>query len=304
MNQTPDVKKRTHLDFRAMAILTILCATWGVQQVAIKVASQGISPFFQAGMRSALACICVWFWMVVIRKEKMFERDGTLWWGILSGVLFSLEFMMLYWGLEFTNASRSVIFLYTTPFIVAIGAHLFVFGEHIRKIQGIGLCCAFLGIIIAFSESLTLPSYTMLIGDSMAIMAAVFWGTTTIVIKASPLIRVSSSKILLYQLAFSTIFLFLGAWVKGETGIFNMTPLIGVSMAYQSFWVAFVTYLIWFWLIGRYPAANLSSFTFLTPIFGVLAGGFFLGEEITVMLLFSLLLVGSGIYLVNRSPSS
>jgi drug/metabolite transporter (DMT)-like permease len=64
--------------------------------------------------------------------------------------------------------------------------------------------------------------------------------------------------------------------------------------------VAFITYLAWFWLVRRYPASRLASFTFLTPLFGVLAGGVLLNEPITNMLLLALVLVGTGIYLVNR----
>lgn len=61
-------------------------------------------------------------------------------------------------------------------------------------------------------------------------------------------------------------------------------------------------YLAWFWLISRYPAGRLSSFSFLTPLFGLLAGALVLGEPVGWVLLLALLLVGIGIALVNRPP--
>lgn len=140
----------------------------------------------------------------------------------------------------------------------------------------------------------------MLIGDSMVIAAAVLWGATTIMIKASPLADIRPSKTLLYQLAISGAILPLGSMAKGEPGIFALTPMIGLCLAYQAIWVAFITYLIWFWLICHYSPPRLSSFTFLTPLFGVLAGNLLLNEPITSGLLVALLLVGTGIYLVNR----
>jgi drug/metabolite transporter (DMT)-like permease len=91
--------------------------------------------------------------------------------------------------------------------------------------------------------------------------------------------------------------------VTNEPGVVLVTPLIAGCLVYQTVWVAFITYLAWFWLIRRYPASRLASFTFLTPLFGVVAGGVLLSEPITSLLLLSLFLVSAGIYLVNRPGS-
>ncbi|MFH2219482.1 MAG: DMT family transporter [Pseudomonadota bacterium] len=287
------------LDLAAMTMLVVLCASWGLAQVAIKVANRGISPLFQSGIRSVGALVLLWLWMSV-RREPVLERDGTLWWGLAAGLLFSVEFVLIYWGLEFTHASRAVIFLYMSPFVVALGAQFFIPGEHLRAIQVLGLCCAFAGIVVAFRESLGYPTHRMLIGDGMLAAAAVFWGATTVLIKAGPLARIRPAKTLLYQLAVSAVVLLLGSLAKGEPGIVWITPLVVGSLVYQTVWVAFVTYLAWFWLIRYYPPSRLASFTFLTPLFGVLAGGVLLNEPITQSLKLALVLVGFGIYLVNR----
>jgi drug/metabolite transporter (DMT)-like permease len=290
------------LDLTAIATLCVLCASWGLAQVSIKVAIAGVPPLLQSGIRSvgATVLLCI---LMAVRREPVLEKDGSLWWGLAAGILFAAEFILIYWGLEFTNASRSVIFLYMSPFVVALGAQFFIPGEHLRKIQVLGLCCAFVGIIVAFRESLSFPTYRLLIGDAMLIVAAVFWGATTVLIKASPLVRVKPSKVLLYQLAVSAVVLPLASLARGEPGIVLMTPLIAGCLVYQTVWVAFITYLAWFWLIRHYPPSRLASFTFLTPLFGVLAGGLLLNEPITGALLLALVLVGIGIYLVNRPPT-
>lgn len=282
-----------------MLTLVILCASWGLQQVAIKIASEGISPVLQSGLRSVGATILVGVWML-LRKNPIFERDGTLWWGLAAGFLFAAEFLLIYLGLEYTNASRSVIFLYLSPFVVALGAQRFIPGENLRFIQVLGLICAFTGIVAAFSESMRLPTYTMLIGDAMIVLAAIFWGATTVLIKAGPLASISPAKTLLYQLAISAVALMGSFFLWNEPGITKMTPLIIGSLVYQTIWIATITYLAWFWLITHYPAYKLASFTFLTPLFGVLAGGMILDEPITISLLIALALVGTGICLVNK----
>jgi drug/metabolite transporter (DMT)-like permease len=295
-------RKKNALDRTAILVLVTLCASWGLQQVTIKIANQGVSPVWQAGIRSIGAAILLLIWMAV-RRQPLFGKDGTLRYGIAAGLLFAVEFLLIFRGLEFTNASRAVVFLYLAPFVIAAGAHLFLPGERLRPVQVAGLCCAFAGVLAVFGESLSFPTHRMLIGDGMLTAAAVLWGATTVLIKASPLATIAPAKTLLYQLAVSAVLLPLWAVATGEPGIVRMTPLIMGCLVYQTVWVAFITYLAWFWLIRHYPASRIASFTFLTPVFGVMAGWALLDEPVTGLLLLALVLVGTGIYLVNRPPA-
>jgi len=64
--------------------------------------------------------------------------------------------------------------------------------------------------------------------------------------------------------------------------------------------IAFLSYLAWFWMIHRYSVSRLAAFTFLSPLFGVILSGLILKEPTPLLLWLGLLLVGAGIYLVNR----
>ena len=295
--------RRTQLDAAAMLVMLVLCASWGLQQVAVKVANAGISPLLQAGLRSLGAAALVWAWSAH-RGIRLFGNDGTLVPGLVAAALFAGEFAFIYAGLAFTTASRSVIFLYTAPFFIALGAHFFLPGERLRPLQWAGLLCAFAGIVAAFAEGLSSPSRRELAGDAMVLLAAVLWAATTLVIKGSRLAKVSPAKTLFYQLAGSAVALPLASLALGEPGIVNPTPLVLACLAYQTVLVAFVSYLAWFWLITRYPAGRLASFAFLTPLFGMLAGGLLLSERIGGALVLAMLLVGAGIWLVNRPAGS
>lgn len=284
-----------------MAILLICCASWGLQQITVKWIIADISPVMQAALRSIGAFFLIAFW-IKVRRKPIFEKDGTLWWGIAAGLLFGGEFMMIYWGLEFTNASRAVVFLYVAPFIVAVGSQFLFPNEKLNKLQFIGLICSFLGLIVAFGESLMLPSEEMLIGDMMLIAAAVMWAATTLLIKKGPLAKISPNKTLLYQLAVSSFMLLGVSKLLDEPGIIQVTDLTIYSMVYQTVWVAAMTYAAWFWMVKHYPAAKLSSFSFLTPMFGVFAGVLLLDEPLTPSLMVAMCLVAAGIYLVNKKP--
>ena len=297
------MERKNHLDGLAIGALLILCISWSGQQVAIKMIAADISPVMQCAIRSIGATVLVGLW-AISRRVPLFERDGTLWWGLVVGLMFAMEFMLIYWALDFTHASRGVIFIYLAPFVVAIGAHMFLPDERLGLAQYVGLSVAFVGLVVAFGESFTFPSRQMLIGDSMMLIAAILWGATTVVIKAGPLANISAGKTLLYQLAVSAVVLPIGSWLLNEPGIVNVSSAAIISMVYQTVWIGAFTFPTWFWLIRHYPAPRLASFTFITPILGVFAGWLVLDEPLTAALLLAMVLVATGIYLVNRQTGA
>jgi len=96
--------------------------------------------------------------------------------------------------------------------------------------------------------------------------------------------------------------LLVGSWLLNEPGIVQVSKTAVLSLLYQTIWIATVTYLVWFWLVHHYPAPKLTSFHFLTPLFGVLAGVAILDEPLTPALSVAAVFVAIGTYLVNRPP--
>jgi drug/metabolite transporter (DMT)-like permease len=283
----------------AATVLLLCCAVWGLNQVAIKVGLAGISPLLGAGLRSLVAAALLWLWCR-LRGEPLFRRDGTGRYGVTIGLMFAAEFVLIYGGLKFTTASRSVIFLYSAPFLVALGAHVLIPGERLTPPRTVGLLVAFVGLCLAFVDGLYLPSRRELLGDALELGGGFLWAATTIVVKMRTDPRLTPQRTLFYQLGVSAVVLMGLAALLGERGITLLTPPIAVAFAYQAVIVAFVSYLTWFWLLQRYEASGLTSFSFWTPLFGVLAGRLILGDRLSGNLGAAAALVAVGIYLVNR----
>ena len=282
----------------AVAIMLLLCLSWGFNQVSVKLALPDFPPLLQAAIRSLGALVLVMIG-VRIRGLDVFKRDGTLGAGIAIGVLFALEFVFINIGLTFTTATRAIIFLYTTPFFVALGAAALL-GERLAPVQWAGMALSFGGVVAAIGIPQADVDARVMFGDVMLIGGALAWAATTIVFKASRLAHAPAEKSMVYQLAVSAVVLFVCAWLAGE----RMTHWPGViplaAFTYQTVWVVGCTFLIYLMLMKSYAVSKLAAFTFITPLFGVAAGHFVLNEPLSAGFAVAVVLVIAGLVLVNR----
>jgi drug/metabolite transporter (DMT)-like permease len=295
--------RKTHLDTIAISLLLACCLFWGFQQVLVKATLAEVAPAFQAAIRFAGATVLLLLWCAW-RGVRLFAGDGSLRAGLLAGSLFAAEFACLYVGLQYTSASRLTVFLYTSPFWVAALLPIWVKSEKLRPMQWAGLACAFAAVAFALGDGFSAGAGSTWVGDVMALAAGMLWGLTTVVIRASSLSRVSPEKLLLYQIAVSTVALPLVSLVLGERWSWSFSPFAATSLVLQTVVGAFASYLAWMWMLGRYPATKISVFVFLTPLFALLFGVWWLGEAVTPRLLAALVLVALGIVLVNRKPAA
>ena len=282
----------------AVALMLMLCLSWGFNQIAVKLTLPDIPPMLQATIRSAGA-LPVLLLIARLRGVKIFVSDGTLGAGLFAGVLFGLEFVLIFRGLLLTSASRAVVFLYTAPFFVALGSYQFL-GERLRASQWGGLGLSFAGVALAIGVPQADVDSTVLFGDLLIVGGGALWAATTLVAKGTSLRKAPPEKALGYQVALSIPILALAAWISGETLPRAPGPLALSLVIYQAIWVVGLTFLLWFGLVQTYSASKLSAFTFITPLFGVVASYFIMHDTLTPAFGAAALLVIAGLYLVNR----
>ena len=299
------IQRRAHLDAGAMALLVFLTSLWGLQQVSVKVAiADGLAPGLQAALRSVGAAVCVAAWIA--------WRDGraglaavvarpALWPGLGLALLFAAQFLVLFPGLHLTTASRGVLFLYSAPFFVALGAHLLIPGERLRPVQAGGLALAFAGTAAAFAEALWTGGGSVQ-GDLMCLLAGALWASSTLSVRLSPALSAAPPAALLgLQLVGSAPILFAVSWWWGEMSPWPRVGGLGwLGLFYQTVIIAFASYLAFLRLILTYPAAQVSGFTFLAPLFGIVAGWALLGERLSWGLLVGVVAIAVGMRMVNR----
>ena len=304
---------RKTIDGLAAGLMITVCMVWGFQQVALKATAPDVSPLLQIALRSGIAALLVGLLMFG-RGGRMSLRDGMWRPGMLVGLLFALEFLLVGDGLRHTSASRMVVFLYTAPIFAALGLHRRLPAERLQALQWAGIALAFSGIVMAFfGRHQSLPAGTasnMLWGDFLGLLAGMAWGATTVAVRCSRLASLPATQTLLYQLVGAFVLLLLAATGLGQTA-FRPTPLAWSNLAFQALVVSFASFLVWFWLLWHYLASQLGVFSwhylasqlgvfsFLTPLFGVVFGIWILDEPLEAGFLGGAPLVLAGIVLVS-----
>ena len=286
----------------AVALMLMLCLSWGFNQIAVKLVLPDVPPMLQALARSsgALPVLLIIGWL---RGVKFLASDGTLWAGISAGVIFGIEFVLIYRGLLLTSASRAVVFLYTAPFFVALGSYLFL-GERLRASQWGGLGLSFAGVALAIGVPQADVDGSVLLGELLIVAGGALWAATTLIVKTTALIRAPAEKGLGYQVALSIPIFVFAAWLTDERLTHIPSALSLSLLAYQSFWVVGLTFLLWFALVKAYSASKLSAFTFITPLFGVVASYFIMHDTLSLAFAAATILVIAGLYLVNRPEAA
>ncbi len=266
----------------------------------VKIAQAEIKPLFMCAIRSGVASLCLLLW-IRAKKQRIFPSWAFVFHGAAVGLLFAGEFAALYVSVKHTPVSNAYVLLYTAPFFAALGAHWFLTDDRLTLNKIVALITAFIGVNFLFSAHLRGITRSSLWGDILALSAGAMWGFTSVYVKKYLVGKVPAILTLFYQLAFSTLFLFIFSFLWEKDFVTGLSGITLFSLFYQTIIIAFLSYLVWFEMIDRYPISILHLFSFFTPVFGVIISGLFiLKEVIRFNTVFALILVSIALIIANR----
>ncbi len=292
------MEKKSHMDAFGAAALIAFALHLAFNQVVIKVTNEGFGPIFAAGLRSAGAVIVLYLWMR-LRSIPLTVPSVAVPAGVLSGVLFGIEFMMLFSALDFTTVSRASVIFYSMPVWLAIAGHFLMPDDRMNRGKALGLVMATAGVALALLDRS--DATASLLGDVLALGAACCWAGIALCVKITPLSKVPPALQLMFQVVVSAPILLIAAWISADL-LRDPQPIHVAGLLFQSVAVASLGFLVWFWLLSIYPASSVASFSFLSPVFAVILGWLLLGEQVSLRVWIALALVSTGIFLINRRP--
>ena len=294
--------RKDRLDAKGALILVSISLVLGLNQVAVKWTAQGLQPVFLAGLRSVLATLFVWGWLAWNGRPPRLPR--AMWaTGALMGGIFALEFLCLFLALDLTSVSRASIIFYSMPVWLALMAHLGLAGERISTVQGLGLVAAFAGTATAILSGggAAQAGHGSLAGDLLALGGAVCWAATAYLARRPALAAAGPEMQLFWMVLVSGPLLLAVSPAFGPL-VRDLVPLHLAALVAQAAIVVSGVFIAWLWMLASYPAATVASFSFLTPVFGVILGVAVYGEPLTPGIAVAGVLVAGGIILINRRP--
>lgn len=300
----PDVARKDRLDAFGVSLLLGVALLLAFNQVIVKWVNVGVQPVFNAGLRSVLATFFLGAWLWLRGRPPRLARDvaGQ---GLLLGVLFAIEFLCFFLALDLTTISRAAIIFYSMPVWLAIMAHFGLEGERLSRQKFVGLVLAFLGTALAIHSGAKQGQggQGSLVGDLLALVAAIMWASTAFLARRPSMAKIGPELQLFWMVLVSGPVLLMMAPFFGPL-IRDLQPVHLVWLVFQSSVVVAMGFVVWLWLLSSYPTSTVASFSFLTPIFGLMFGWLVFGETITAQILGAAFLVALGIILINRRTAA
>ncbi len=290
------MEEKRAMDGSGAGLLIGFAVLLAFNQVVIKVTGGGFGPVFQAGLRSAIGAVVLFAW-IRARGLSVSLPAGVAIWGVINGAIFAVEFICLYIALDLTTVSRASIIFYSMPVWLALAGHVLLPAERLTRVRLIGLGLAMGGVVLALADRSS--GQASMLGDLLALVAALAWAAIALVMRLSPLSRVPPETQMLVVVTASAPMLLAVSPLFGDL-LRAPEPIHWAGLAFQSVLTVAMGYTLWAWLMKTYRAAEVASFSFLTPVVAVVLGWGLLGEQIGPLIWLSLVLVAAGVFLINR----
>ncbi|MDX2440756.1 MAG: DMT family transporter [Desulfobacterales bacterium] len=288
--------KNQKLPLSGALFTAFICVLFGSNAVAIKITLEGVGVFTSAGMRFGMASLAISLWALSTRKPFII-RKGQFYHLFIIGMIFFVQLSLFYFGISKTNASRATLFVNLQPFFLLVLAHYFIAEDQVSKKKLLGILVGFSGVAFVFLEKKGITS-DFQTGDLIVLSAAFLWACNGVYTKRI-IANFEPFHLVLYPMMIATPLFFLGGFLFDGIMISEINPRVVLSLLYQAVVTGSFGFIAWVTLLKKYGAVSLHSFIFIMPVAGVLLGGLVLGEPITAKILLALLLIVSGIFIVN-----
>lgn len=299
------------LPLSAVGLVVLTAACWGGNPVAAKYSlfseetNFGLPPLTVSGIRFAMATVFMVVWCLLVKAPIGISRKQYLP-CFIAGTLLFAQIATFTIGVHRSNSTHTTILINTFIIWVLVFEHFYTGNHRITRIQLFG--CALAGtsalvtLIMKSNDSETpATDQASVTGDVIIIISALILAIKILYIKAS-LTKIHAGTIILWHDLIGVLWFIPTALIFEweQIGIQYITSAVVGGLIYQGIMVGGLCFAIQTMLLQKYSATRISVFSFLTPLFGISAAAIFRDDPLSPWIFVSLILVASGIYLVNR----
>ncbi len=286
---------------------------WGGSSLAAKIAMgsaghPGLPPMTLAFARFSLAALAMYAVAKMLKVNLAVARsDWPRFW--MMGVIgLAVTYLLSYLGIARTSVSDASLLIATEPVFLAILAFFFL-REPMPAPKIGGIAAGLAGVYLIINGGLAPRSFSgMVAGDLLIALGLTFEAGSSILGKGL-VSRYPAISVITYQMLSGSIALApFSLWEMLHAHNANLLPLltqrgIFLSLLYLIVPCTVLAYTLWFSILDKQEAGEMSVFLFLQPIVGTILGAWFFHDAVTRFTVIGAALVLSGIALINRRPS-
>lgn len=268
-----------------LALMLLICAIWGGNFVVTKLAVNHFPPILFTALRFALVAVLMLPWL----RWKPGQMRNVV---IAALCMGTLHFALIIVGIAKADDVSVVAVVTQLGVPISTLMAVLLLGERVRWKRSLGIGLAFIGaVVISFDPKVM--NYQIAIG--LILMAVIIFSLGQITVRRIHDVHTFTMQAWVGILSAPSLLLISLAIEDGhvEQALSASTWHWG-AIAYAAVAVSLIGHGGAYYLLRRYPVSIVNPGFTLAPIFGVLAGVFFLNEQLS-----NRVIIGSAITLLG-----
>jgi drug/metabolite transporter (DMT)-like permease len=283
---------------KARVVWLILCGIWGSTWLFIKLGLNDLPPFTFAGIRFVFASAILI--SIILARGVRWPRQRSEWFviAVVGWLQFSLNYGLVFWGEQRISSGLAAVLQSTFPAFGMVLAHLYLPNERITAKRVVGVLFGVAGVIVIFSDQLTLAGKGALLGSIALVMSALCGSYGNVLVKAygtqiDPFVLAAGQMVC----GFPPL-LALGIATEGNPFRLHWTGMAILALAYLVIIGSVIAFTLFYWLVRHMDVTNTMLISLVTPVIAVILGMLVLHERLNWRLIAGTALIISGIGMI------
>jgi drug/metabolite transporter (DMT)-like permease len=281
-------------------MLITLATVWGGSFLFNAILVAELPVITIVAIRVTVAALALWGFVRVTGRK--IPTSPQVWGALLIlGVLNNaIPFSLIVQGQTQITSGLASILNATTPLFTILVAGFFLTDERFSVLRVLGVVVGFSGVILMVG-----PEALSGLGDDFwaqlcALGAALSYGFASVFGRRFRELRVDPVMVATGQVTMSSLVLWpIALWIDGPQDIMGLSFNAAASMFGLAVLCTSFAYILYFRILERAGATNISLVTFLVPISAIILGVLVLGERIFIKEIMGMALIGMGLAIID-----
>lgn len=293
----PVVSSRSRL---VLAAYLSLCLIWGSTWLGIRFLVADVPVLEGAALRFMIGGLILLG--LALARRRPWPRDGRAWnaIGVLSLTMMAVPYGLLFWAEQHVTSSMTAVLFSALPLLVALLTPVMTHNKVPREAV-FAMTIAFAGLLMLFYRNL---SSGLALWGGAAVLVAMALSAWSVVYAKKRLLEVDAVVSTAMQFLLASVALWWGDWVLEARRHAHWTKSAIGALAFLTIVGSCVAFVVYYWLLKRMQAYQLSTINLVIPIIAVLEGAWLGRESIPLLMLAVMVVVLLSVGAVLRADAA